>query len=126
EKDKQSPAYVRRKRRETPVSPQTPQKEIKKTKSTEPHTRKVIRDENAPPFEVSKVPSPVYGFQKQKNKETDHDIPTFVRKREEQLKKEEESKIIEALELKEEVNIEEDKVIEEIMAEDEIVLQAET
>lgn len=50
------------------------------------HSRKVYKKENAPPFQLTEVPSPVYGLQKQK--ERIENVPAFKRKEEEKLARE--------------------------------------
>ncbi|MCF3943283.1 DNA translocase FtsK [Oceanobacillus alkalisoli] len=92
DEDKQKPAYTRRK--QEPV--RKPEKSRNTTASTAP--RKVYKDENAPPFQASEVPSPIYGFQKRTDEV--ENIPAYARKKiekEEQLEvQEEERKPIES------------------------------
>lgn len=75
EKNEYKPAYVRRKQES--VQPAKPKKE-KKASSPTP-VRKVYKDENAPPFQASDVPSPIYGFQKRDNEV--ENVPAYARKK---------------------------------------------
>lgn len=77
--DKDIPAYLRR-------------NEIEERKKTDRvpenrHKRKVYKPDNAPPFKPTKVPSPIYGFQKRpkRGKEAE-DVPAYIRKKQEQTK----------------------------------------
>ena len=65
------PAYMRKKdeRKQNP-SP--------KAKRDDQMSRKIYKNEDAPPFALTDVPSPVYGFQKQK--QTIENVPAFQRK----------------------------------------------
>lgn len=77
--DKDIPAYLRRNEKE----------ERKKTDRVPEnrHKRKVYKPDNAPPFKPTKVPSPIYGFQKRpkRGKEAE-DVPAYIRKKQEQTK----------------------------------------
>src|SRR5699024_6106465 len=84
EKNEYKPAYVRR--NQESVQPAQPKKE-KKASSPTP-VRKVYKDENAPPFQASDVPSPIYGFQKRDNEV--ENVPAYARKK---AKKEERSEV---------------------------------
>lgn len=75
--DKDIPAYLRRNEKE----------ERKKTDRVPENKRKVYKPDNAPPFKPTKVPSPIYGFQKRpkRGKEAE-DVPAYIRKKQEQTK----------------------------------------
>lgn len=75
--DKDIPAYLRRNEIE----------ERKKTDRVPENKRKVYKPDNAPPFKPTKVPSPIYGFQKRpkRGKEAE-DVPAYIRKKQEQTK----------------------------------------
>lgn len=77
-KENDQPAYVRRK--------QVVKKQSEPSKTwseKETPTRKVMKADDAPPFEPSDVPSPVYGYQKRLNRV--EDTPAYVRKKEAHL-----------------------------------------
>ncbi|MHA6251980.1 DNA translocase FtsK [Oceanobacillus sp. CAU 1775] len=77
-KKEDAPAYVRRKQ-------QRNTEPVPRKRTSEQETRKIYKRENAPPFQASDVPSPIYGFQKPKNKI--EDVPAFQRKKESQVEK---------------------------------------
>lgn len=71
----ETPAYMRReqeKKRETK----------NKLEQEQLHPRKVYKNENAPPFTPTEVPSPIYGFQKRNN--SIENVPAYQRKQLEQ------------------------------------------
>lgn len=75
----ETPAYLRRReedRRQVPPE----KKESRKIRDEHTQMRKVYKDESAPPFQVTEVPSPIYGLQKRKN-QVDH-VPAYARREE--------------------------------------------
>lgn len=100
-----TPAYLRREKDkkdngETPTYLQR-EKDKKRNSYTklenapvQNHSRKVYKKENAPPFQLTEVPSPVYGLQKQK--ERIENVPAFKRKEEEKIAREPHVQSIEA------------------------------
>lgn len=68
------PAYTRRQERKGPARPD------KQRRVSQEPTRKVYKSSDAPPFQASDVPSPIYGFNKRKDRV--EDVPAFQRKEE--------------------------------------------
>ncbi|MBN6206904.1 DNA translocase FtsK [Ralstonia pickettii] len=67
----EKPAYLRRE--------QEKKRETKNKREQEQlHPRKVYKNENAPPFTPTEVPSPIYGFQKRNN--SIENVPAYQRK----------------------------------------------
>ncbi|QKY69725.1 DNA translocase FtsK [Lentibacillus sp. CBA3610] len=67
------PAYQRKTNRER----KQPESDPKQESRPEP---KIYKPETKKPFEPTDVPSPIYGFQKQKEGKTNEDVPAFQRK----------------------------------------------
>jgi S-DNA-T family DNA segregation ATPase FtsK/SpoIIIE len=71
-----TPAYLRRNREKYEDANHDPLR----FRNQEVTSRKIHKDENAPPFKVTEVPSPIYGFQKRQNEI--EQVPAFIRKEE--------------------------------------------
>ena len=80
-KNEESPAYLRRdqvKKREPKIKREPKTNRVQEQQ----YTRKVYKNEDAPPFTPSEVPSPIYGLQKRNN--SIENIPAYQRKQQEQ------------------------------------------
>ncbi|WP_407923445.1 DNA translocase FtsK [Cerasibacillus terrae] len=88
ERDKETvevPAYKRRRHIEKQVSTDT--LEVKKKESTKQEQRKRA------PFRPSRVASPIYGYQKRRENRQVEQVPTFLRKRNEEKQKNNQTKV---------------------------------
>ncbi len=116
--DKDIPAYLRRN-----------EKEERKKSDRVPENRhkwKVYKPDNAPPFKPTKVPSPIYGFQKRPKREKEvEDVPAYIRKKQEQTKLQAEAERNEEIEQLEQTPAFEEQVVTETAATTEETIEKE-